>query len=261
MPTPFPGMDPYLEQPGLWRELHTRLIVAMADALGPMVRPRYRVAVEQRTYLTTNSASELTLIPDVSVVRGESTTSLRATAATVAAPVIGELPMPEEVTERFLEIHAVSSGAVVTAIELLSPTNKRPGRGRQVYEEKRLQVLGSQTHLVEIDLLRGTPPMEMHLPHDEEADYRIVISRAPERPRASIYLFGVQQAIPPIPIPLRADDPDPTLDLNHILHELYERASYDLLIDYTRPPVPPLDESDAEWADTLLHERGLRAES
>lgn len=245
MPTPFPGMDPYLEGRGLWHQVHTQLIVDVGRALSAQVRPRYRVAIRERVYLDVWRPDPLLVTSTAPIKAGD--------------PVIGELPMPEEVTERFLEIQAVNSGDVITAIELLSPTNKRPGRGRQVYEEKRLQILGSQTHLVEIDLLRSTPPMEMYLPPDEDADYRIVISRTTERPRASIYLFGIQQPIPTIPVPLRQNDPEPLLDLNSILHDLYDRASFDLLINYSHAPIPPLTQVDAEWSDALLREQQRRS--
>lgn len=100
MPTPFPGMDPYLERPGVWEEVHTRLIVAMADALGPQVRPTYRVGVEQRTYLAVMAPDEYALVgkPDVLVtVLHRQSQPVRITGpATGIAPRIAALPMPEE---------------------------------------------------------------------------------------------------------------------------------------------------------------------
>ena len=153
MPTPFPGMDPYLERPGLWPEVHTRLIVALADTLGPLVRPHYRVAVEQRTYLLAISFDDAIIVPDVSVTSGNDTPPASAPSRSNADPevLIAELPIPEEISERYLEIRSVETQDVITSIELLSPSNKQGGEGRRQYEEKRLKVLASQTHLVEID--------------------------------------------------------------------------------------------------------------
>ena len=257
MPTPFPGMDPYLERPGFWEEVHTRLIVAIADNLSPAVMPRYRVGVERRTYLTvTESAKELSVgKPDVLVIqsRGNGGLALTPSPIAVAPPQVADLPMPEEVIERYLTVREVASNKVITVIEILSPSNKLPGVGRDQYERKRLQVLGSQTNLVEIDLLRVGEPLPMWVRGGNVAsDYRIVISRSPQRPRADVYLFGVREPIPNFPIPLRPGENEPVLPLNQILHALYNRAGYDLAIDYSQPAEPPLSEEITAWAENLL---------
>jgi Protein of unknown function (DUF4058) len=166
--------------------------------------------------------------------------------------LVAELPLPEEVTERYLEIRTVPEQQVITVIEILSPSNKLTREGRGQYEGKRLKVLGSATHLVEIDLLRSGHPFPMKAPGSN--DYRIIIRRSQHRPRADIYLFGVRDLIPAFPIPLRPDETAPTLPLNHILHELYDQGGYDLIIDYRQPPQPPLSEGDAAWARQLVTE-------
>ena len=150
MPSPFPGMNPYLEHPQLWSEVHNRLIVNLADILGPQLRPKYRVAVEKRTYID-RAESALIGLPDVTISsrkvtekESSSTTLLQETKA-----ITVRTPMPEEFRESYLEIREISTEAVVTAIEILLPKNKRPGVGRVTYERKRLEVLGSLTHLVE----------------------------------------------------------------------------------------------------------------
>jgi hypothetical protein len=257
MPTPFPGMDPYMEHPGLWEDVHTRLIVAIADELAPMVRPRYRVAVERRAYLAVLTPDEYELVgkPDVLIASQPDAGSQApsAAAATGAMPLVGELPMPDEVVERYLEVRDIVSGEVITAIEILSPTNKLTGEGRIQYERKRLTVLGSATHLIEIDLLRSGAPFPIRVQNgDHHPPYRIVVSRAQQRPRADVYLFGLRDPIPDIPIPLRAGEAEPVLPLNRMLHDLYERAGYDQVIDYRRPSVPPLSGEDAAWLAQLL---------
>ena len=171
------------------------------------------------------------------------------TTLEAAQPLVAELPLPEEVTERYLEIRTVPEQQVITVIEILSPSNKLTREGRAQYEGKRLKVLGSSTHLVEIDLLRSGHPFPMKAPGFN--DYRVVISRSQHRPRADIYLFGVRDLIPAFPIPLRPGETEPILPLKHILHELYDQGGYDLIIDYRQPP-PPLSEGDAAWARQLV---------
>lgn len=208
MTTPFPGMDPYLEHPNLWPEVHTRLIVALADVLGPALRPRYRVAVEQRTYIALIDPDSYVERPDVSVIQaGPASSTPHESQVTVApsAPRRAQIPMPEEVRERFLEVRDVGTGELITVIEILSPTNKKPSEGRRQYEEERMQVLVTRTHLVEIDLLRGGDPMPMRIRDDGQPadyDYRILISRAAQRPAADVYAFSVRDPIPIFTLPL-----------------------------------------------------------
>ena len=258
MPTPFPGMDPYLERAGMWEEVHTRLIVAMADALGPHVRPKYRVGVEQRTYLALLTPDEYERVgkPDVLVSasrRQEPLAQATATAVSIT-PRIAQLPMPEEITERYLEVRDVVTGEVITIIELLSPTNKLTREGRRQYVRKRLQVLGSATHFIEIDLLRAGEPFPFKVIDDDaQSDYRMIVSRAQDRPQAAVYLFTIRDPIPDIPVPLQPGDAEPSLALNHLLHDVYDRAGYDLTLDYQQsPPPPPMREQDLRWVKQLL---------
>ncbi|HEY9751970.1 MAG TPA: DUF4058 family protein, partial [Coleofasciculaceae cyanobacterium] len=196
MRSPFPGMDPYLENPDLWSEVHSRLIVAIADDLTEHLSEKYRVAIEKRTYFSGDD-SLLVGIPDVSVVAkrrdGEMPTGGTATLP-LSEPITVTVPMVEEVQERYLEIREVKTGTVITAIEILSPKNKRKGEGRQAYERKRNQVLASLTHLVEIDLLRGGQPLPIK--GDIQSDYRILVSRSDRRPSAQLYAFNLRQRIP-----------------------------------------------------------------
>lgn len=254
MPTPFPGMDPYLERPGLWSEVHTGLIAALQRFLTPLLRPRYRVAVERRTYIAL-LPPELAGIPDMSVALSdtESTSPGRSVTALGTMPRIVQLPMPEEVVERYLAVKDVGTGEVVTVIELLSPTNKLTGEGRKQYEEKRLKVLASLTNLVEVDLLRAGQPMTIIGDGDTiQSDYRIIVSRAEYRPNADAYLFSVREPIPDFPLPLRPHEDEPLVLLNQVLHTLYDEAGYDMAVDYSEPPVPPLQDEDAEWARELI---------
>jgi hypothetical protein len=245
-------MDPYLERRDRWPAVHTRLIVAIADALGPQVRPHYRVDIELRTYIALVTSESLAGIPDVLVMSAphEAGRSMAPGSALGMAPQVVEVPMPEELHERFLVVREVATQEVVTVLEVLSLANKLTHEGREAYEDKRKIVFGSKTNLVEIDLLRAGQPLPPFQPG--HSAYRILISPAPMRPRAMAYMLRVRDPLPTIPIPLQPTDPEPTLPLNQLLHDLYDRASYDLAIDYSQPPVPPLHDDDAAWAQHLL---------
>ena len=254
MPTPFPGMDPYLERRGLWEEVHTGLIAAMQQLLNPLLRPRYRAAIERRVYLAERVPEALVGKPDALIVGTREASVAYEAPVLVDRPGIWpvELPMAEEITERYLELRDVEKGEVVTVIELLSHSNKASRQGREQYERKRLVILASMTNLVEIDLLRAGDPMPASgVAPLNRSGYRIIVSRWPQRPRADDYLFSVRDPLPDLPIPLRPGETEPVLLLNQALHDLYDRAGFDLAIDYSHPPAPPLKADDIEWAAAL----------
>lgn len=257
MPTPFPGMDPYLERPGLWPDVHNSLIAYLRDALAPDLRPKYYVSIEERTYFPDTDDLTFAGRPEVSVVREPQAVYEPAPAGADVETVTVELPMPDEIRETFLEVRDVDSDRVITILELLSPTNKRPGEGRNLYERKRLRLLGTLTNFVEVDLLRAWEPMTMR-GDAGSSHYRILISRAEERPRATLLKFGLRSPIPKFRLPLEKGDDEPIVELNRLLHELYDRAGYDLRIDYTIEPEPRLDEENSAWAEALLREAGIR---
>ncbi len=137
MPSPFPGIDPYLEHPDLWPGLHHWLIIEIARWLSPQLRPKYRVAVEVRMYETSGENSLLVGIPDVTVKHRRTATNLTSTNVVVAVssaqPARVTVPVPEIIKEAYLEVREVGTEEVVTSIEILSPTNKRSRKGRQMY--------------------------------------------------------------------------------------------------------------------------------
>jgi hypothetical protein len=260
MPTPFPGMDPYLERPALWPDCHNRLIVLLANDLAPRVRPRYYVAIEERTYTTEVSELLLAGRAVLAVIQPSMASSGLPEEAVSRSPagVMVEVPLPEEVRETFLEVRTVEKDRLVTVLEILSPTNKRMGEGREQYLRKRRRVLGTATHLVEIDLLRDGEPMPIR-GIAPPGDYRILLCRHEIRPGAELIAFTVRTPIPTFPLPLLPGDPEPSVDLNRLFHELFDVAAYDLRIDYRGNADPPLEGEDAVWADSLLRETGQRA--
>lgn len=252
MSSPFPGMDPYLEHPSLWQDIHNRLITAIADELSPQVAPKYYVGVERRAYLFKPDDIVFIGRPDLAIVqpRRQPAMPVMAGLAIAEPPAVYavDVPMADEVSESFLEIREVKTGRLITLMELLSPVNKVSDEGREQYTRKREDVLRTRTSLVEIDLLRAGKPMAVVGP-DVKSDYRILVSPGWQRPHARLHAFGLRQPIPEITIPLQKGEEEPTLALNAVLHSLYNRARFDLRLDYSEPPVPLLSGADVAWAE------------
>ena len=160
--------------------------------------------------------------------------------------------MPVTVKERYLEIRQVSDDTVITVVELLSPANKRRGKGRNQYEEKRFKVLGSASHFVEIDLLRGEPRLPINN-LQSPSDYYILVSRANLRPQAQLYPFSIRETFPTFLVPLKRLEESISVDMQSIFEGVVNRASYDLRINYTRSVPPPvLSSEDENWVEDLL---------
>lgn len=246
----FLGMNPYFEHPGIWPEVHYGLMGTLMRFLNPQLIPKYRVAVEKRVYMD----AVLVGIPDTVVFeKKESNVNDKPLAnqstALLSKPEIVSVPMSEEVTERYLEVREVASGRVVTVVELLSPKNKQPGEGRRQYSDKRQHLLATQTHLIEIDLLRTGSPMLVE--GGRASDYQVLVSRANERPAAARYPFDLKDSLPCFPLPLMAEDTEPIINLQTLLNQACEEAALDLAIDYGAEPVPPLSAADAQWLSEL----------
>ena len=247
MPSPFPGMDPFLENQE-WEDFHTTFNTVLRERLSPAIRPDYLVRVERRVYLehvgpdtdTFRRADVAVLAQDSGPATGrnDSGKSSETTACTV--------PVPEERRETYLIIRERTNMEVVTVIELLSPANKRKGGdGRIEYLKKRGEIYSSQSHLVEIDLLRGGErlPVVEPLP---DADYFCVVCRAHKRPRAELYSWKLADHLPAIAIPLKYGDDDVILPLQEVFDIVYDRAGYDLSVDYQTKLDPlPSDEVTA----------------
>jgi hypothetical protein len=242
-------MNPFLELPEIWHQVHNRLIVAIADELTPQIVPEYRVSIEERIY-TAPAETLLVGITDVAVTNrdGAKLKSIVATP-TLTPPIKVSVPIPEEVTERYLEVRSTKTNAVISVIEILSPKNKRSGTGREAYESKRHQILGSKTNFVEIDLLRtGEPMLVLGV---DSTGYRILVSRGNKRPEADLYSFGLRDLIPVFPVPLKGE-PEPIVDLQKLLNEVYERARFDLAIDYSKPLKFALSAEEDVWVRSIL---------
>jgi hypothetical protein len=259
----FPGMDPYLEDPQIWEGFQARFIVYLCDALQPQIRPRYIASVERRVIVEVPGDGRRPIIPDVWV--GRTLGHHGPTASTVAeidGPVIVEVP-GLEVHQSYVQLLDTTTGLrVVTVIEVVSPSNKFPGPGRDLYLTKQGEVLRSPVHLVEIDLLR-TGPHVLSVPEyaargKQRYDYLVCVNRSVAgRDKFELYPRRLRERLPRIPVPLAGDDPDVSLDLQAVLEYTYRQGAYRDQLRYHRPCHPTLDGDDAAWADELIA-RALR---
>jgi hypothetical protein len=165
--------------------------------------------------------------------------------------MFGAVPMPDGLHKTYLEVRRRTSWDVITVLELLSASNKQPGRGRRLYLRQRQRVLPSPTHLVEIDLCPGGTSMPIIAPAIR-SDYRILASRSDGRPDATLYPFGLWDPIPAFSVPLHGGATEPRVDLEQRLMTCYGRAAYHLRIDYRLDAIPPLRADDRDWACALV---------
>jgi hypothetical protein len=259
MPSPLPGMDPYLEG-GLWTTFHFAFGAELLRHIAPRLRPRYLALPVERLVMEEPddiAITALNLYPDVSVLRVPPVLVDQQTLSTFTAPLQLATVMPQAVPHVSIEIRDVAQRQLVTAIEILSPTNKR-GEGRTEYLAKRRRILLSTAHLLEFDLLRegSRVPMQEPLP---SAPYFIFVSRAERRPLTDVWPIALDTALPNIPLPLLPGDADLLIDVQAVFTATYELASYDLALNYREQPEVALNEQQAAWLDQHLREQGLRS--
>lgn len=242
----FPGMNPYLESPYRWTEIHHQLISEIAAALNSQVVPKYRAAVETKVYIDLS----LVGIPDVLIAKESKQPSTQGSSVAVfTKPEKVTIPRPCEIKEGYIEIRETATRRVITVIELLSPANKRSGEGRKQYLKKRHTVLESETHFVEIDLLRKGDPMP--LMEGQKTDYQVLVSRVEQRPVAERYAFNLRDRMPKFPLPLQTEDTEPAIDLKALLNQVCRKTAIDIVIDYQTQPQPALSEDDFSWLASL----------
>ena len=248
MPSPFPGMNPYLEHPDIWPDFHLLCIAAIRNAIARLVSPNYIVRAEKSIYMKDDENVILALgRPDVSVATKSNLPPQSSGALAVAeAPAQYRIPKLQKRKSAFIEIRTGQGERVVTVIELLSPSNKT---GRDGYAKKRRQALAGAANFVELDLLRGGP--RMPIAHLQPCAYYALVSRPSDRPTVDVWAVGLRQPLPAIPIPLDPGVPEPILDLQTIVNRVYDDAVYDSSI-YESEPVPALSPEDGEWAKGLV---------
>ncbi len=263
MPSPFPGMDPFVESE--WSDFHTRLATYMCDALNPHLPKPLLARVEEYLAVEADDDSDR-FSSDIRVVEQSNRNGDGGTAVAEYVALAEPLIVPTDFSTRTLRsvriIDPKSEHRVITAIEILSPANKIGRAGRDAYERKRLELLDGKVNLVEIDLIRAGMHV-LTVPYDQfpkayAEPYRICIVRASARHQGEIYPAGFRQRLPAIRIPLRPSDADVRLDLQALVDEAYDKGRYGESIDYSTQPTPRLSAADAQWADEILKAKGLR---
>jgi hypothetical protein len=259
-------MDPYIERPEIWPDFHDRLVTCIAAVLQPLLKPKYVALVQERLYVT---ESERPVYPDAGVIRagGRRRPTGGGTAVAVAAPAPPDPAKvfalsPEEIREPLIHIVEPAAGErLVTAIEVLSPKNKRTGPGRRSYQRKRRELWKGGANLVEIDLLRaGRPTVRLaDAEEDEELGpyhYLVSVSRK-KPPRLELYTTIVRSRLPRVGVPLANGDPDVTLDLQAAFARCWEEGPYPQLLRYGAQPPGPMDGEDTAWCRQVLKEKKL----
>ncbi|HEY1860875.1 MAG TPA: DUF4058 family protein [Gemmataceae bacterium] len=227
MPSPFPGMDPYLEDRQLWPVFQQSLVRCLDKMLQPGLMDRYRQRVNQRHY-----ATEQALF--TSIIR-------------------------EEHQEEFIEIRQRGDGRVVTLIEVVSPANKTTAAGRRAYLDKRKAGRSAGANLVEIDLvLQGQPMLEYSRDGLPEWDYAVSVTRSTQPERYEIYTATLQKRLPKFRLPLAADDRDQFIDLHQAFTKCYDQGDFAAKVNYAAAPSVSLEEEDRQWLEELLKQQKLR---
>jgi hypothetical protein len=271
MKSPFPGMDPYLEAPGLWEGFHNHLVEAIARDVAAVLPPGYSIDTAVRSYVVLmekEGKKDHLAKSDVTVTEGRSRKKPRKKGGVaVAEPDHGESVLlrafvAETFKETFVEIYAEREERIlVTCIEVLSPANKREGtEGWQQYERKRQAMLLGQANFIEIDLLRGGTRMSM-LDSWPKAPYTLLVCRQRDAPYCRVWPAHFHRRLPVIPVPLFAPTPDLSLDLQPLLDGIYSLYRYHERIDYTRPLTPALSEEQAIQVRDLLKDYPSEAAS
>jgi hypothetical protein len=253
-------MDPYLEASSIWPDVHASLITAIRDQIQAELNPRYTAIITPYVAFDSIEITPIRMaVPDVAIIERDPPSIPSGNVAIAPAPLAGTAIMDIPTRYARLEIRTVDDEALVTAIELLSPANKRPGaEGADAYEHERREFFRSEAHLLEIDLLRGgrRPRLATPLPDNP---YFIFLSRAERRPHVEIWPLRLSEPIPVVPVPLLRPDPDVPLDLTATLRHVYRNARYERRIDYRKtPPLPELSAEDGAWLDAQLRSQGLR---
>lgn len=266
MKSPFPGMDPYIESQGLWGDFHNHLIEHICQHLADSVSERYFVRTGRRSYyvlIGEEGKDDYSFVPDVKINVAESgkRTKRKSESVATAEPAMEDEPLTlrlfieDEYRESFVDIYEANpEERLVTTIEVLSPSNKRPGtKGWKLYQRKRRNVLLGNVNLVEIDLLRDgqRPPSFDPWP---SSPYYLLVARASREQYAKVWRASFQSPIPVIPVPLDKPDADIPLRLQPMIETIYKRFRYGGSINYSKPLKPPLRGAEATWVKTQLRQ-------
>lgn len=254
MPSPFPGMDPFLEDPVFWPDFHATFINYWREAIAEALPPQYEATLGERVYLIEHEPEARKLgFPDIAVSHGgEASAGPRTSPSGAVAlePVTIPLTVLEGPSETYIEILHQPDRTLVTTLELLSPANKEQP-GRTEYLAKRRALIYQNVHIEELDLLLGGRrlPMEKALP---AGDCYYFDSRADQRPDCQVYAWSLRQPLPTLPVPLRVPDADILIDLGAVFTTAYDRGRFARRLQYAKACPAPLTADDRAWAKSVL---------
>lgn len=229
MPSPFPGMDPFLEDPKLWAAFHHQMVAALYQLLLPGLVDKYRARISVRQYV-----SEMPLF--TSMIR-------------------------EQHTEEFIEIRARTDNRLVTLVDVVSLGNKMTPSGRTEYLATRQQAFQQRAGVVEIDLItQGKATLDFSRDGLPEYDYATTVTRSVTPDRFEIYTATIQKRLPKFKLPLAADDRDTVVDLQVAMARAFDQGDFANQLDYTGtlPVDVKLTPDNRTWVQNWLEQQNIR---
>ncbi|MFQ5733420.1 MAG: DUF4058 family protein [Planctomycetaceae bacterium] len=248
MPSPFPGMDPFIEAQGCWPDFHSTFVNTWREQLLAVLPGSYDARIEERIYLSWNTGEpDRLVVADIAIEHDADADAPGGTATATLTDVEAAtltLPDPAEVRETYIEIRKHPERTLVCVLELLSPANK--GSDRSAYIAKRGELIRTSVHLVELDLLLGGQrlPMWERLP---DGDFYLFLSRSDQRPKSTVATWSLRQRLPRIPVPLAGPDEHVVSDLQAVFDTAWDRGRYDRILDYGKTAELPTGDDDRRW--------------
>jgi hypothetical protein len=254
MPSPFPGMDPYIETSGLWPDFHATMLSAMRADLNANLPAGYAASIEIYVWADEvhSRAGSKIMEPNIHVRKEKRATNIEAATAILSPPSKTILPRLAQKKRKYVKIIDIKTRQVVTAIELLSPSNKKKGDDRTRYLEKRNEYLANNLNFIEIDLLRGGHRPPLGRTASAVTKFYAMVCRSWEFPEAGVWTFGVRDRLPDIPVPVTQDLQETPLHLSACVARAFDEGRYAESLPYDEPLIPPPDQHDLDWFNTIL---------
>ena len=227
MPSPFPGMDPYLEDDQLWPAFHHQLVMCLYQLMTQSLGDRYRARVGQRHYVTEQALF-------TSVVR-------------------------EEHHEDYIEIRHRNDGRLVTLVDMVSPCNKTTHAGRTAYHGKRQEGRAANANLVELDLvLQGQPMIDYTRDGLPDWDYTVTVTRPVLPEQHEIYSTTLQKKLPSFKLPMATGETEKVYDLQQTFARCYDQGGFGSKVDYAKEPLAVVQDDDRRWLRDILRRHKLQ---